>query len=136
MRNTVIPQQCYGCQLFAGQSSDADTPEQVDQLVTYTLNPCKLVLMTDKKKRRLLCMRQVYQPCVDELCTYQAFYRICCTQASNKFAMLSGLDKQLLVKLAGLDASDTCAKRRKHQLGSLLQSSQGCQGASCYAGCI
>ena len=28
------------------------------------------------------------------------------------------------------------AKRRVHQLGSLLQSSHACQGASCYAGCI
>ena len=28
------------------------------------------------------------------------------------------------------------AKRRDHQLGSLLQSSQACQGASCYVGCI
>lgn len=65
--------------------------------------PCKLVLMTDKKKRRLLCMVQVYEPCVDGLCTYPAFYRTCCKQAGNKFTMLSGLDKQLLVKLGGLD---------------------------------
>ncbi|DBA88821.1 TPA: hypothetical protein ACH3X1_016439 [Trebouxia sp. C0004] len=70
-----------------------------------TPEPCKLVLMTDKKKRRLLCMVQVYKSCVDGLCTYQAFYRICCRQAGNKFTMLSGLDKQLLVKLGGLDTS-------------------------------
>ena len=48
--------------------------------------------------------------------------------------MLSGLDKQLLVKLGGLETKR--AKRRDHQLGSLLQSSQACQGASFYAGCI
>ena len=61
--------------------------------------------MTDKKKRRLLCMVQVYTSCVHGLCTYQAFYRICCKQAGNKFTMLSGLDKQLLVKLRGWDTS-------------------------------
>ena len=70
-----------------------------------TPEPCKLVLMTDKKKRRLLCMVQVYKSCVSGLCHYQAFYRICCKQAGNKFTMLSGLDKQLLVKLGGLDTS-------------------------------
>ena len=70
-----------------------------------TPEPCKLVLMTDKKKRRLLCMVQVYKSCVDGLCTYQAFYRICCKQAGNKFTMLSGLDKQLLVEVGGLDTS-------------------------------
>ncbi len=70
-----------------------------------TPEPCKIVLMTDKRKRRLLCMVQVYKSCVDGLCTYQAFYRICCKQAGNKFTMLSGLDKQLLVKLGGLDTS-------------------------------
>ena len=31
------------------------------------------------------------------------FYKICCQQASNKFTMLPGLEKQLLVKLGGLD---------------------------------
>ncbi len=31
--------------------------------------------------------------------------RICCKQAGNKFTMLSGLGKQLLVKLGGLDTS-------------------------------
>ncbi len=56
-----------------------------------TPEPCKIVLMTDKRKRRLLCMVQVYKSCVDGLCTYQAFYRICCKQAGNKFTMLSGL---------------------------------------------
>ena len=70
-----------------------------------TPEPCKIVLMTDKRKRRLLCMIQVYKSCVDGLCTYQAFHRICCKQAGNKFTMLSGLDKQLLVKLGGLDTS-------------------------------
>ncbi len=110
----------------AEQSSDADIHESADQLVIFfagasdpmqgsqytfrlvqicTPEPCKLVLMTDKKKRRVLCMRQVYKSCVDGLCTYQAFYRICCKQAGNRFTMLSGLDKQLLVKLGGLDTS-------------------------------
>ncbi len=50
-------------------------------------------------------MVQVYKSCVDGLCTYQAFYRICCKQAGNKFTMLSGLDKQLLVKLGGFGTS-------------------------------
>ncbi len=58
--------------------------------------------MTDKRKRRLLCMVQVYESCVDGLCTYQASYRICYKQAGNKFTILSCLDKQLLVKLGGL----------------------------------
>ena len=70
-----------------------------------TPEPCKIVLMTDKRKRRLLCIVQVFKSCVDGLCSYQAFYRICCKQAGNKFTMLSGLDKQLLVKLGGLDTS-------------------------------
>ncbi len=70
-----------------------------------TPEPCKLVLMTNKKKRIVLCIRQVYKSCVDGLCTCQAFYRICCKQAGNRFTMLSGLDKQLLVKLGGLDTS-------------------------------
>ncbi len=61
--------------------------------------------MTDKRKRRLLCMVQVYKSCVDGLCIHQASYRICYKQAGNKFTMLSGLDKQLLVKLGGLDTS-------------------------------
>jgi len=56
--------------------------------------------MTNKRKRRLLCMQQVYEPSVVELCTYQAFYKISCKQASNKFGVLSSLDK--LVKLGGL----------------------------------
>ncbi len=69
-----------------------------------TPEPCRIVLM---RKRRLLCMHmvQVYKSCDDGLCKYQAFYRICCKQADNKFTMLSGLDKQLLVKLGGLDTS-------------------------------
>ncbi|DBA82222.1 TPA: hypothetical protein ACH3X2_000496 [Trebouxia sp. C0005] len=109
----------------AEQSSDADThiklislhliagapdPMQGSQYTfrlveICTPEPCKLVLMTDKRKRRLLCMVQVYKSCIDGLCTYQAFYRICCKQAGNKFTMLSGLDKQLLVKLGGLDTN-------------------------------
>ena len=52
---------------------------------------------------------KVYRSCVCGICTYQAFYRMCCKhagkQAGNKFTMLSGLDKQLLVKLGGLDTS-------------------------------
>ena len=43
--------------------------------------------------------------CVDGLCTYQAFYRICCKQAGKKLTLLSGLDKQLLQMLGGLDTS-------------------------------
>jgi len=89
--------------------------------------------MTDKKKRRLLCMVQVYKSCADELCIYQAFHRFCCKQAGSKFTMLSGLDKQLQVKLGGLDTS---VQSVNHQLCNLLQSSQACQSASCYAGCI
>ncbi|DBA87060.1 TPA: hypothetical protein ACH3X2_000303 [Trebouxia sp. C0005] len=109
----------------AEQSSDADThiklislhliagapdPMQGSQYTfrlveICTPEPCKLVLMTDKRKRRLLCMVQFYKSCIDGLCTYQAFYRICCKQAGNKFTMLSGLDKQLLVKLGGLDTN-------------------------------
>ncbi len=84
-----------------------------------TPEPCKIVLMTDKRKRRLLCMVQVYKSCVDRLCIYQAFYRICCKQAGNRFTMLSRLDKQLLVKLGGLDTSvSNCCD---HQLGSLYR---------------
>lgn len=70
-----------------------------------TPEPCKLVLITDKKKRRLLCMVQVYNYCVDGLCTYKGFYRMCCKQAGSSLTMLSGLDKQLLVKLGDLDTS-------------------------------
>ncbi|DBB08694.1 TPA: hypothetical protein ACH3X3_008229 [Trebouxia sp. C0006] len=84
-----------------------------------TPEPCKIVLMTDKRKRRLLCMVQVYKSCVDGLCTYQAFYRICCKQAGNKFTMLSGLDKQLLVKLGGLDTSVPSAWQSAAKLSSL-----------------
>lgn len=47
--------------------------------------------------------------------------------------MLSGLDKQLLVNLGGYTyVGYKHAKCRDHLLGSLLQSCQGCQGASCY----
>ncbi len=63
--------------------------------------------MTDKKKRRLPCMRHahVYKFCVDGVCIYQAFYRICCKHAGKRLTMLSGLNKQLLVKLGGLGKS-------------------------------
>ncbi len=72
-----------------------------------TPEPCKIALKTDKRKRRLLFMVQVYKSCVDGLCTYQAFLSesAASRQAGNKFTMLSGLDKQLLVKLGGLDTS-------------------------------
>ena len=68
----------------------------------FTLELCK---MTDKKKRRLLCMQQVYKSCVGGLCTYQAFYIICIKQAGSKLTMLAGVDKQLLVKLGCLTTS-------------------------------
>ena len=70
-----------------------------------TPEPSKLVVMYNKRQQRLLCLKQVYNSCVDGLCNYQAFYRICCKQASNKLHMLSGLDKQLLVRLGGLSSS-------------------------------
>jgi len=50
-------------------------------------------------------MQQVYKSCVGGLCIYKAFYRLCCKLASSKFTMLTGLEKQLLVKLGGLDTS-------------------------------
>ncbi len=59
--------------------------------------------MTDKMKRRLLRMVQVYKSCVDGLCIYQALHRFCCKQACSKVTMLSGLNKHLLVKLGGLE---------------------------------
>ena len=50
-------------------------------------------------------MQQVYKSCVDGLCTYKAFYKVCCKLASKKFTMLTGLETQLLVKLGDLDTS-------------------------------
>lgn len=50
-------------------------------------------------------MQQVCKSCVDGLCTYKAFYKVCCKLASNKFTMFTGLEKQLLVKLGGFDTS-------------------------------
>ena len=70
-----------------------------------TPEPCNLVILYDKRQRRLLCMRQLFKSCVDGLCSYQAFYRICCKQSNNKMPLLFGLDKQLLLKLGGLDVS-------------------------------
>ena len=90
-----------------------------------TCKPCKLVLRTDKKKRRLLCVQQVCKSCDDGLCTYQAFCKICCKQAGSKITTLFG-------QAAAGQANRLGYKRancRDHQLGSLLQSSQGCQGA-------
>ncbi len=73
--------------LFAGASDPMQGSRYTFRLVQIcTPKPCKLVLMTDKKKRRL-CMRQVYNSYVGGLCTYQAFYRICCKQASNRFTI-------------------------------------------------
>ena len=69
-----------------------------------TPEPNKLVVMYDKRQRRLLCLRQVYTLFVDGLCNYQAFYRACCKQSSGNLTLLCGGDKQMLVKLGGLKA--------------------------------
>ena len=69
-----------------------------------TPEPNKLVVMYDKRQRRLLCLRQVYTLFVDGLCNYQAFYRACCKQSNGNLTLLCGGDKQMLVKLGGLKA--------------------------------
>ena len=71
-----------------------------------TTKPSKLVFMTDKKKHRLLCMRKVYKAWWWAL--KQAFYRICCTHAGNRFTMARSA-KQLLVKLGGSVAAVSLA---------------------------
>jgi len=67
-----------------------------------TPHPTKLIVMYDKQQRRMLCPRQVYNSTLDGLCNYPAFYKACCRQTRGRLPMLSGLDKQLLVRLGGL----------------------------------
>lgn len=69
-----------------------------------TPEPSKLVLMYDRRQRKMLCLRQVYTTFVDGLCNYQVFYKACCKQSKDNLTILSGLDKQLLLKLGGLNA--------------------------------
>ena len=81
--------------------------EYTFKLVQVSLpEPSKLVLMCDKRKRRWVCMRQVYKSSLDGLLpNYQAFYRACSRLNKNHFTLLAGQDQQLLIKLGGLDHS-------------------------------
>ncbi len=70
--------------LFAGASDFVQSSQYTFRLVQVcTPKPFKVALTTDQKKHRL-CMRQVYNSCVDGLCTYQALYRTCCKQAGQQ----------------------------------------------------
>ena len=39
------------------------------------------------------------------LCSYKAFYNACCKQSRGKIVMLSGVDKQMLIRLGGLSVA-------------------------------
>ena len=126
--NQLISLRCF----FAGVPDPMHGSQYTFRLVQIcTPEPCKLFLRADKKNAILLCMRQVNKSSFNGLCTYQAIYRICCKQAAIRLTMLSGLDKQLLVKLGGLNTNVP-----NFAAVSLAVCCKRYQGASCYSGCI
>ena len=63
--------------------------------------------MSDRRHRRFLCVSQIFKCYLVGSCSYSAFFRAC--TKSNKYILHAGPDRQLLIKLGGLNicASNT-----------------------------
>ena len=94
-----------GCDIMscgAGLNSSCKTCTYTYQLVQIReSSPTKLVVMSDRRHRSFLCVSQVFNSFLTGVCSYSAFYRAC--TSSSKHILQSGPDKDLLVKLGGLD---------------------------------
>lgn len=88
---------------FASSSNHMQASQYTFKIVQVcTPEPCKLFLMSNKRKCRLLCMRKSTAPLLLSS-VLPSLLSICCKQACNSVIVLSGLDR--LVKLGGLDTS-------------------------------
>ena len=88
--------------------------------------------MSDRRQRRLLCVGQIFKCYLVGSCNYSAFFRAC--TKSNKHILHAGPDRQLLIKLGGLNicASNTSPRHPISLLQSHATAQTSFRGASSF----